>query len=466
MSEASSTVATSAEKRETLTRAWYSLGLLTVIYLFSFIDRQIISLMVDPIKRDLGISDTQISLLQGLAFAIFYTTLGIPIAKLADRHLRKGIISIGVGLWSMMTMACGLANNYAQMFLARMGVGVGEAALSPAAYSIINDAFPDRLKSRAFAIYSMGISLGGGVAYMAGGYVVEQASSVSVYTLPIIGDIKPWQLVFMIAGAPGLLLAILAMTMLEPKRKHAELPPQSNESTAVRKTQGSLSYLYQHRRLYLPHFLGFALLSLISYSYSAWMPSAILRKFDISVAEVGLLFGLITCIGGAVGLYLAAFLADKLNTRARDGGDSTQSGAQSVAVYCALAIAISGTIPPLMNNEAALWISLCVFALFASTWAGLAPAILSSITSANRLASTSAYYLLSINLIGLGLGPSVVALISDYAFASSNIGVAISISCLCAAPVSALLLRSLKMRSSYDQDSSPLTEAPTATTQS
>jgi len=174
---------TDAERSER--QGWYLVVTLLIFYIFSFIDRQIISLLVEPIKRDLQVSDTQIGLLQGFAFAIFYTFFGIPIGRLADRINRKKIIAVGVVIWSLMAALCGLARNFTQLFLARIGVGVGEAALSPAAYSMITDAFPRQKLGRAFSFYNMGIPIGSGIALLVGGLVVVAVSAVGkTFTLP------------------------------------------------------------------------------------------------------------------------------------------------------------------------------------------------------------------------------------------------------------------------------------------
>ena len=193
--------------------AWYSVLVLMLMYVFSFIDRTIISLLVGPMKRDLHISDVQMGLLQGTAFALFYTFLGLPIARLSDRHNRKSIIAIGVFIWSIMACLCGLARSAGQLFLARIGVGFGEAALSPAAYSMITDSFPRAKLGSAFSVYNVGITIGAGTALLVGGLVVGAVSRPGAsYVLPIFGEVHAWQLVFIVTGAPGLLLPLLLLT--------------------------------------------------------------------------------------------------------------------------------------------------------------------------------------------------------------------------------------------------------------
>src|SRR5215211_5283997 len=176
--------------------AWYVVGVLAFVYIFSFIDRQILNLLVRPIRRDLGISDTQMSLLMGFAFALFYTFFGIPLGRLADSRSRRTLIALGFAFWSMFTAACGLAKNFAQLMLMRMGVGVGEAALSPAAYSMITDYFPPKRRATAISIYSTGIYIGSGLALIIGGLVARFAAAQELWNLPVVGETRPWQVVF------------------------------------------------------------------------------------------------------------------------------------------------------------------------------------------------------------------------------------------------------------------------------
>ena len=188
-------------------------------YTNSFIDRQILTLLVEPIREDLGITDTQISLLAGLAFSVFYTVMGLPLARLADQSNRKRIITFGITGWSFMTAMCGAAQNFWQLFLARIGVGVGEATLSPAAFSIISDYFPKDRIARAFSVYSMGVYFGVGLAMMIGGLVIQAVSNAPPVDLPAIGRVRSWQLTFFIVGMLGLPILLLLFTIREPLRR-------------------------------------------------------------------------------------------------------------------------------------------------------------------------------------------------------------------------------------------------------
>ena len=195
-------------------RAWATVAILMVAYVLSFVDRQILNLLVEPIRRDLAINDTQMSLLMGLSFALFYTVCGIPLGRVADTRSRRGLIAVGILFWSAATAACGMAKMYWQFLLCRIGVGVGEAALSPAAYSLIADSFPAERRATAISVYSMGVYLGSGLAFLVGGLVIQFASAQGDVTLPVLGEVRPWQLIFLILGVAGVFFTLLMTAML------------------------------------------------------------------------------------------------------------------------------------------------------------------------------------------------------------------------------------------------------------
>lgn len=239
---------------------WYVVGILSLAYVFSFIDRIIMSLLVEPIRADLGITDTQVSLLSGLAFALFYTFFGIPVALLADRSRRRTLIAAGITFWCFMTAACGLAQNFWQLFAARMGVGAGEATLSPAATSLIGDYFPRHLLGRAVAVYTMGISIGSGIALIMGGKIVAAVTEMGGVTLPIVGELKAWQAAFMLVGLPGLVVAALMFTVKEPQRR------QRLQTKPVPLAEG-FRFIWQHRKTYGAHFFGLSVTTIMAYGY-------------------------------------------------------------------------------------------------------------------------------------------------------------------------------------------------------
>lgn len=248
--------------------AWYVVGVLTLMYVFSFIDRQIFSLIVGPLSRDLRITDTEVSVLQGFIFAVFYTFCGIPLGRMADKYSRRGIIACGLVAWSGFTTMCGLAKNFGQMLAWRMGVGVGEAALSPSAYSIITDYFPREKLATAISVYSMGIYIGSGMSYLLGGIVVRFASAKELWTLPVAGAVRPWQLIFLAVGLPGLLATALLFTVREPLRRGIAA---NAVATSARQ---SFACIFQNRRTFLCHNIGFGLLSLVSYANGLGCPNS------------------------------------------------------------------------------------------------------------------------------------------------------------------------------------------------
>ena len=391
--------------------AWYVVGILTVAYTVSFIDRQIIALLVEPIRRDLQISDTQISLLQGFAFAIFYTVMGLPIAHFADRHSRRAIIASGILFWSIMTAACGLARNFWQLFAARVGVGVGEAALSPPAYSIIADYFPPDRLSRAISFYSMGIYIGAGLAFVVGGAVIHLVETAGVTTLPWLGEVYSWQVTFLTVAAPGLLVVALMATVREPVRRG--LLPKGNDPVKAPSspTVGEvIAFVRESRFVLSSHYMGHAFLALIAYANFAWIPTFMIRVHDWTASEVGFVFGMQVLVFGTSGVVFGGWWADKLRARGRTDAN------MRVSMYAALVMMPTLIAAPLVSHPVLAIVLVTPGVFLVSVPFGIAPAALQVITPNQMRAQISALYLFVANIIGLGLGPTVVALITDYVF--------------------------------------------------
>jgi len=282
--------------------AWYVTCVLTVAYFTSYIDRIILSLLVEPIKRDLGASDTAMSLLLGLAFAVFYAVLGIPIARWADRASRKWIIAAGIFLWSITTAMTGLARTYGEVFIARVGVGVGEAALTPAAYSMLSDQFPPISLSRPMSLYHMGAILGIGTAFVIGGAVAQFARLTSALTLPVLGTIHTWQLAFIIVGFPGLAIALLvALTVAEPARTGARMLGRVSWRACLR-------FVFERRRAYSALILGPAICGTFAFGAMSWMPTYLIRVHRLPPGRAGLWFGAAVIVSN-VGGFLAGGMA-------------------------------------------------------------------------------------------------------------------------------------------------------------
>ncbi len=418
------------------TYAWYVVGILTIAYTVSFIDRQIVALLVEPIRRDLQISDTQISLLQGFAFAIFYTVMGLPIARFADRHSRRAIIASGILFWSVMTAACGLAHNFWQLFGARVGVGVGEAALSPPAYSIIADYFPPDRLSRAISFYSMGIYIGAGLAFVVGGVVIHLVENSGVTTLPLLGQVYPWQVTFLTVAAPGLLVVALMATVKEPIRRGLLPKRTSNPTANVPPTVAQVvTFVGQNRYILSSHYLGHAFLALISYANFAWIPTFMIRNHGWSASQVGFVFGLLVLIFGTSGVVTGGWWADKLRARGRTDAN------MRVSMYAALIVLPTLVAAPLVTSPVLAMALVAPGIFLLSVPFGIAPAALQVVTPNQMRAQISALYLFVANIIGLGLGPTVVALITDYGF-GDDLAVRYSLAIMggTAAPLAAISL--------------------------
>ncbi|MDT8320432.1 MAG: MFS transporter [Xanthomonadales bacterium] len=419
--------------------AWYVVGVLTLAYIFSFIDRQIVNLLVEPIRHDLLLSDTQISLLQGLAFALFYTIMGLPIARLADVVDRRLIIAIGVFLWSLMTCLSGLAKSFAGLFGARIGVGVGEAALSPAAYSLISDYFPADKVTRAIAVYTGGSMLGAALAYIIGGFVVDYVTAIGSVQLPLLGQVRAWQLAFIVVGLPGLLLALLVLSLREPARKGllSAAPGTRPQSIPIKDI---IAFLRAHRRTYIGNLLGVPIFIMLAYAVLAWFPAFFVRTHGWTAGEIGIVYGIVLLFFGTSGVVTAGWLAEALRRR---GHRDANLRVIVIGALCALPF---GIVVPLVGNP---WLALILMApltYFLSLPHGIAPAALQPITPNQMRAQVSALYLLAVNLIGLGVGPTAVALLTDYLYGEpALVGYSLATVAVITVPLSVFIIgRSLK----------------------
>lgn len=382
--------------------AWFVVILLTFANMLSFLDRQILNLMVGPIRQDLGIGDTEMSLLMGFSFAIFYTVCGIPLAWSADRYSRKWLIAGGAAAWSAATAACGMANSYGHMLVARIGVAVGEASLSPASYSLITDYFPRQQRATAISVFAMGNYVGAGLAFLIGGYVIHWAHSFGPVVLPLFGEVRPWQLVFLALGLFGVIFSFTLLLIRDPERGPGHTR-QPISATWVRLRSNSSTLLYHH--------FGFALIALAGYGSSAWLPSYFIRTQGWTEAQIGLTYGSAVAIFGILGIFTGGRLADRLV--ARGYVDGTLRVGVLAAVLAApttlLVMSVSGFVPT--------FIALAVAVFFFSMPTGCAAAALQEIVPGNMRAQATAVYLFIFNMVGLGLGPTAVAVVTDFVFA-------------------------------------------------
>jgi MFS family permease len=385
--------------------AWYIAALLACGYLISLIDRLILSLLVQPIKRDLAISDTKMSFLMGVGFALFYATLAIPLARLADRTSRIRILTVGMTIWSLMTAFAGTAHTYWVLFLARTGVGIGESTLTPATYSLLSDLFPRERLTRAIALYSIGGEIGVGCAFVLGGAVVERVRHLTSVALPIVGELYPWQLAFLIVALPGLLLAaVIALTVKEPRRH--QVSRQSEPVTRVPLPEG-LRFIAANRRVLLAAMVGVGLQSIATFGYYAWVPTFLIRKYGWHEGKAGLYYGLVAMISGVAGALLGGWLGDQLWKRGVKDAPLKAS-----AVLIALATVPAALAPHAgSSTQSVLWWGLA-YILYEAPYI-MIPAAIQVITPNRLRATVSAIYLLIVNAIGAALGPTVVATLSN-----------------------------------------------------
>jgi len=403
--------------------AWYCVIILLGIYINSFLDRQILGLLVGPIRSTFGLSDAALGLLQGPAFAVLYAIAGFPLGFLADRTSRKVLIFLGQIVWSLGSVGFGVGNSFAQLFSARVVVGVGEATLSPSAYSMIADLFrPDRL-ARALSFYGMGIYIGGGLAYLLGGLAIGWlgVGTDRTYALPLVGEREPWQLVFFVVAAPTIPLSLLLLAIREPIRRGLRAARASVEpgvGGVASTSQGPVSfltYLRGHKGTLLLHNFGFSALSFAGYGAASWNPEYFVRLHGMERAEVGFLLGWITLIFGPAGIYFGGWLGDRLTRLGyRDG--KVRVGLVSSAVGVPF-----GVLYPLVPSQELAAVLLAGATFAASMNWGAAPAAIQEVVPVNLRGRASALYLFIINIVGLGLGPFILAVFTDFIFQDDNL---------------------------------------------
>ncbi len=394
-------------------RAWYALAVLTVGLMVATIDRSILSLLVGPIKHDLGVTDTQMSLLLGMAFVSIYAFLGLPIARLADVSSRRLVIGIGIAFWSAMTGLSGLAHTYRLLFLARVGVGAGEASFAPATYSMLTDSFPREKLPRAMAVMSIGFTAGSGLALILGGWVIHLVTGVSEVNLPWIGSVHPWQLAFFAVGLPGLLLALVMATVREPARRGLMAGSGTAPRTSLPLKQ-IFAFLHSERRAYWPIFLAMGIKALLGFGMSAWTPTFFVRTYGWTMPQIGFMTGLILLIVSPLGLLAGGWLAEGY---ARKGYEDANMRVVLIATAAALPITI---LYPLMPTPELALSGLALMQFILSLGIGPGNAALQIITPNQMRSQVSALYMFIFNTVGYGLGPTTVALFTDYVFRAES----------------------------------------------
>ncbi len=410
--------------------AWYVVGLLTLAYAISLLDRWILSLLVGPVKAHFGVSDTQMGLLMGAWFAVFYVTMGLPFGWLADRYNRRTLIGLAMAFWCTMTAFCGLAKTFGQLAAARLGIGLGEAALTPAANSIIADLFPRAEQSRAISIFNMGISMGMGVAYLVGGLIVAWMTSRPPVSLPFVGQLETWQVVFIAAGVPGLVVAALLFTIREPLRRD-----RLARSSADVTVSACLAYLRENRAAYAPLMIGMITSPLIGYAWQ-WLPTMFGRVWGWTTPQFSQWYGWILLIVGPLGAVSGGIMATRLYRAGR-------KNAPFIGTLIALVVmVITSAALPLVSSP-----YIAVAILVPATWAGAMSSACGAAAAVFAApgefrAQIISIYVLTINGFGLLIGPSMVGLLNDHVFTATD-GVRYSLSAVTLLAGGALTLYAL-----------------------
>ncbi len=406
-----------AEERpaQSLRYAWYVAIVLMLCNTLSFIDRQILGLLVTPIKQELGLSDTKIGLLQGLAFGIFYTLLGMPMGRIVDRGNRRNLVAAGIFCWTLMTASCAAARGFWTLFLARMGVGVGEATLSPSAFSLLSDYFPRERLGTALSIFSMGVFFGSGSALIVGGLV--------------IGAVGSWRLTFLIVGLPGLLAALLMFTIKEPVRKNL---------LGGKARHLSLGEVFEQVKLRWQSVAGiclaFAFQALCNYAQQAWLPTYFVRAHGWQPKQAGLTLGVISLATGLLGAYLGGALCDRWQ-RGSKADAPLRVGVLATAcagIFFSLALAM-----PALNFQLALLVAAFFFLAMPI---GSSYASLQLILPNQVRGQIGALQVFTLNLFGLMLGPFLPGFFNDYVFRNPQlVGWSLALTVGTASLLSALL---------------------------
>jgi MFS family permease len=383
-------------------RQWYMVIVLTLLAIFAVIDRQALVLLVGPIKQDLGVSDTEMSLLLGGSFAAFYSVLGLPAGYLVDRVSRRGIMGWGVVAWSAMTLSCGMAGSYAQLFLGRCGVGIGEAAITPASYSLIRDTFPAEKRARAFGIFSTAGFIGQAATVILTGLMIGFIGRGGLANVPVLGSLRDWQAVLVIVGLMALPLALLTLTFREPLRLAAG--SRAEEGVAFAE---AFAHIGREWRIYVPLTVFTTCYYAQANSYGVWIATVIARGWGLSPSQIGPLLGGELLILAPIGSWCGGFAIDLLTRRGR------RDAAPTVGLWTTLVFIPLVILPPVVAGLNEMWISLGVSLLIASVYYPVSASLLAQITPRRLMGKITAIYLLVFTLLGLGVGPTLVAVISD-----------------------------------------------------
>ena len=416
---------------------------MTLAQVFAFIDRQIPAMLVEPIKQDFNLNDSQIALLGGAAFSIFYAIMALPIGYAVDRYKRVNVLGTGIFVWSLMTTLAGLANSFGRLFGARIGVAVGEAVMAPVSVSLVSDYFPQNRQGKPMGIITAGVYIGIGATLIGGGYIIDYLTDIGGITIPGIGYFKPWQATFLVVGIPGILISFAAFMLHEPRRLGlAQTPEKDSKSINI------FSHLIKNKSTLIPMFAGLIFMALIFYSFTFWAPSMMVRTHGLSLTEVGFSLGIITIISSILGTISSGAVVDYLRSKGRT--DAPIRTAMFACIFAMPAICLA----PLVENVVAAWMLIGIYLFFISSFAPIGLLAVSGVSSNEVKGQMAAVHAFLMMAFGLSLGPQITAFFTDFILQDeSKLGLAVSLTGGLVLPIAAVCFwMSLKRyRKAYDQ---------------
>ena len=382
--------------------AWYVASLLGLVYILAYMDRYILSLLIEPIKASLELSDFQIGLLIGPAFIFLFVVAGLPIGWLVDRKHRTAILTVGIAAWSVLTAACGLAGSFWSLFLVRVGVGIGETTVAPCSFSLLGDYFPQNIRPRAVALFAIGAPVGAGASYVIGGTVYEMISNAPPVVLPLFGELFAWQSAFLIVGLPGLIVAALVWFSVREPARQETLQERAGGPTIAE----AVAYMRRHQAAYLILFAGVSCNVAVGVA-SFWMPALFERSFGWGVAQSGLFIGVVLMIAGVFGTQTGGWIAAHMVKKGKP------HGAYYAVFGSSILLVPASVLYPLMPTPF-LSAGLFAVAIFATTMsAATSPSCIIAITPGELRGQAIALFYLVINLIGSLFTPPLLGAITD-----------------------------------------------------
>lgn len=425
-----------AESWPSPTRAWYAVFVLALGLMVTYLDRGILSLLVEPIKRDLHINDTQMSLLIGFAFVSFYLSVALPAARLVDSKSRRTILGVSTAIWAVTTTFSGLARSFGELFACRVGVGVGAACSGPATFSMLADLFPREKLARAFAFLFLGVYGGEGISLIVGGYLANFFTQLPPRSFPLVGTLHGWQLTLIAIGVPGLLVSALMATVREPTRRGRAGAGGNQVSVAPQQVpiKEVVVFMWRNAGIFLPIFASMGIAAALSFGVRSWGPAFYMRTFDWSVAKYGLVQGTLALTIMPFGALTGSLFAERLAKKHDDANMRT--------VFIGQLLALPGLVLFPLMPTATLAVALSTWGTF-FVFCTTAPmnAALQIVTPNQMRGQVTALFLFVYNVIGIGLGPTFVALFTDFVFHSENLlGRAITVASLIMGSLTALIM--------------------------